>query len=262
MGDYLKSRDEGRYNLEKKDESWSLMKKIGNSNWMKYSGFREKWATNFQVHYNQCRKAIFLIMRSCALSSSIDLIEGRSGAASDGRLAPREEIEKFLRERSLSQSFISTFVKVGYTEECRRLLNAMGFTSEDTDRLQELWDLEMKSRDEIDSSASSPSSSNEYLSLDGLYLKKLLSKPLVQALREIVMRKPFDPVEYLAHWLLNYKICEEREMRRKEFELELMIERERVVQRDDKEEVPIKVEEYEEEEEEGFVDDWSVLNDE
>ncbi|CAL7951016.1 unnamed protein product [Xylocopa violacea] len=136
----------------------------------------------------------------------------------------------------------------------------MGFTSEDTDKLQELWNLEKKNREEIDSLASSPPSSDEYLSSDGLYLKNLLSKPLARALREIVTKKPFDPVEYLAHWLLNYKICEEREKKRREFELELMIERERLGQPDDKEEVSIEVEEGEEEE--GFIDDWSILNDE
>lgn len=35
-------------------------------------------------------------------------------------LAPREEIAKFLRERSMSQSFVNTFLKLGYTEEFRR----------------------------------------------------------------------------------------------------------------------------------------------
>ncbi|XP_026671511.1 DPY30 domain-containing protein 2-like [Ceratina calcarata] len=104
----------------------------------------------------------------------------------------------------------------------------MGFTIEETEELRRLWNLELEDRFEIDSFASLPSSSNEYLSSDGLFLKNLISKPLTQALREIVAKKPFDPIEYLGHWLLNYKICEEREQRRKEFELELMLEREKL----------------------------------
>lgn len=32
----------------------------------------------------------------------------------------REEIECFLRERSLSQSFITTFLKIGFTDEVHR----------------------------------------------------------------------------------------------------------------------------------------------
>ncbi|KAK1129890.1 hypothetical protein K0M31_019593 [Melipona bicolor] len=132
----------------------------------------------------------------------------------------------------------------------------MGFTLEETQELRKLCNLESECLQEVDSSTSLPSSSNEeeYLSSDSLYLKHLLSKLLTRAIREVITRKPSDPVEYLGHWLLNYKveyfepsivpkfsttlseeidqlkfqICEEREKRRKEFELELMIERERV----------------------------------
>lgn len=43
-----------------------------------------------------------------------------SEEAHEETLAPREEIVKFLRERSMSQSFINTFLKLGYTEEFRR----------------------------------------------------------------------------------------------------------------------------------------------
>lgn len=87
-----------------------------------------------------------------------------------------------------------------------RLLKAMGFTDEDITMLQNLWSLDLKDPEETDSSISLPSSSDEYLSSDGLYLKNLLSKPLANGLREIVTKKPFDPVEYLGHWLLNYKV--------------------------------------------------------
>lgn len=82
----------------------------------------------------------------------------------------------------------------------------MGFTDEDITMLQNLWSLDLKDPEETDSSISLPSSSDEYLSSDGLYLKNLLSKPLANGLREIVTKKPFDPVEYLGHWLLNYKV--------------------------------------------------------
>lgn len=82
----------------------------------------------------------------------------------------------------------------------------MGFTLEETEELRKLWEWETECPHEIDSSASLPSSSNEYLSSDSVYLKYLLSKPLAHALRDIVTRKPFDPVEYLGHWLLNYKV--------------------------------------------------------
>ncbi|XP_012243628.1 DPY30 domain-containing protein 2-like [Bombus impatiens] len=140
----------------------------------------------------------------------------------------------------------------------------MGFTLEETEELRKLWEWETECPHEIDSSASLPSSSNEYLSSDSVYLKHLLSKPLAHALRDIVTRKPFDPVEYLGHWLLNYKICEERETRKKEFELELMIERERTkLQKGEEEEVSVLSQgEEEEEEEEGFFDDWTFVNDE
>lgn len=82
----------------------------------------------------------------------------------------------------------------------------MGFDSEEVKALQKLCDLEMEGLKEDDSLVSLPSSSEEYLSSDGLYLKHLLSKPLAQALREIIAKKPFDPIEYLGHWLLNYKV--------------------------------------------------------
>lgn len=87
-----------------------------------------------------------------------------------------------------------------------RLLTAMGFTFEETEELRKLWESERECPHEIDSFASLPSSSNEYLSSDSLYLKHLLSKPLAYALRDVITRKPFDPVEYLGHWLLNYKV--------------------------------------------------------
>ncbi|XP_017760541.1 PREDICTED: uncharacterized protein LOC108551052 [Eufriesea mexicana] len=177
---------------------------------------------------------------------------------------PREEIEKFLREKSMSQSFINTFLKIGFTDEFHReapflyrLLNAMGFTIEEIKELRRLCDLEIKGLEENDSLVSLPSSSDDHLSFDGLYLKRLLSKPLAQALREIIAKKPFDPIEYLGHWLLNYKICEEMGKRRKEFELELMIEREKMKLRQE-DEAPSSMN-ADEERDEGLFDDWRFL---
>lgn len=48
------------------------------------------------------------------------LARGDSEEAQEETLAVREEIVKFLRERSMSQSFVNTFLKLGYTEEFRR----------------------------------------------------------------------------------------------------------------------------------------------
>ncbi|XP_078034065.1 uncharacterized protein LOC144468464 [Augochlora pura] len=137
------------------------------------------------------------------------------------------EIEKFLRDRSMSESLISTFLKVGFADEFGRFLKTMGITEEDIVELERLWAIEAKNRGEVDSIGSLDSSSSGCLSPDGTYLRNSLSKPLSRALREIVATKPFDPIEYLAHWLLNYKVCQEREIRRRELDLELMIERER-----------------------------------
>lgn len=42
-------------------------------------------------------------------------------------------------------------------------------------------------------------------SLDNIYLFNQLMVPLKQGLSEVVMRKPRDPIDYLAQWLLHYK---------------------------------------------------------
>ncbi|CAD1468179.1 unnamed protein product, partial [Heterotrigona itama] len=81
----------------------------------------------------------------------------------------------------------------------------MGLTLEETEELRKLCNLESKCLQEIDTSTSLSSSSNECLSSDSLCLKHLFSKPLAHAIREVIARKPSDPVEYLGHWLLNYK---------------------------------------------------------
>jgi len=76
--------------------------------------------------------------------------------------------------------------------------------------LQDLWQAKIevnKSSDSINSTSDSSSSNGHaQLSQNSIYLKKVLGKLLIQALCEIVAKKPVDPVEYLAHWLLHYKV--------------------------------------------------------
>lgn len=48
------------------------------------------------------------------------------------------------------------------------------------------------------------------LSFDGKWLRKYFKLPLKMAIKEIVTRKPCDPVNYLGFWLLNYRRCRER----------------------------------------------------
>ena len=43
------------------------------------------------------------------------------------------------------------------------------------------------------------------LSCDGKWLRRHLKFPLKMAVKEIVAKKPFDPVGYLGFWLLNYR---------------------------------------------------------
>lgn len=38
------------------------------------------------------------------------------------------------------------------------------------------------------------------------YLKKYFGKLLPSALSEIISVKPYDPIEYLGHWLLYFKV--------------------------------------------------------
>ncbi|XP_076381570.1 uncharacterized protein LOC117226188 isoform X2 [Megalopta genalis] len=164
------------------------------------------------------------------------------------------EIAKLLRDRSISESLITTLLKVGFADEFGRLLKTMGVPEGDIAELERLWTIEAKNRGDVDSIGSLDSSSSGNLSPDGTYLRNSLSKPLSRALREIVATKPFDPIEYLAHWLLNYKVCQEREKRRKELDLELMIERERRRPKEEEREEGLYGDECEEEEE--CAGDW------
>jgi len=90
-------------------------------------------------------------------------------------------------------------------------LKILNLSDKDIDNLQDLWQEKIaidESNDFISSTVSDESSSDGrvHLSPNSVYLKKALSKPLIQALREIVMKKPADPVEYLAHCLLHFKV--------------------------------------------------------
>lgn len=91
-----------------------------------------------------------------------------------------------------------------------RLLKTLNLSDDDIDNLQDLWQTKIKvdkSSDSINSTSDKSSSNNDtQLSPNSMYLKKVLSKPLIQALCEIVAKKPTDPVEYLGHWLVHYKV--------------------------------------------------------
>ncbi|XP_033179631.1 uncharacterized protein LOC117152347 [Bombus impatiens] len=47
------------------------------------------------------------------------------------------------------------------------------------------------------------------LSFDGKWLRKYFKLPLKMGIKEIIARKPCDPVTYLGFWLLNYRRCQE-----------------------------------------------------
>lgn len=92
-----------------------------------------------------------------------------------------------------------------------RFLKALDLTDDDVDTIRDLWQIKIeqvsKSSDSINSTSPGDSSS-AHVSSNSVYLKRILSKPLIQALREIVMKKPADPIEYLGHWLLHYKVSQ------------------------------------------------------
>ncbi|XP_071577764.1 uncharacterized protein, partial [Temnothorax nylanderi] len=138
-----------------------------------------------------------------------------------------EEIAIFLHEKDLSENLVETLINTSLTDEHVRLLKTLNLSDDDIDNLQDLWQTKIevdKSSDSINSTSNN-SSSNCHAQLlpNNIYLKKVLSKPLIQALCEIVAKKLTDPVEYLGHWLLHYKIYEERAVQQKERKLELSI---------------------------------------
>ncbi|KAG5339583.1 DYDC2 protein, partial [Acromyrmex charruanus] len=164
-----------------------------------------------------------------------------------------EKIAKFLREKDLDENLIETLINIGLTDEHIRLLKTLNLNEDDINNLQDLWQAKInKSNDSIINSTSGSLSSNglhEQLSSNSIYLKRILSKPLIQALCEIITKKPADPVEYLGHWLFHYKIYEERAIQQKERELELSIREELILkQYEDKDAV---FDEQKDEEEKG-----------
>ncbi|KAG5328817.1 DYDC2 protein, partial [Acromyrmex heyeri] len=136
-----------------------------------------------------------------------------------------EKIAKFLHEKDLDENLIETLINIGLTDEHIRLLKTLNLNEDDINNLQDLWQAKInKSNDSIINSTSGSLSSNglqEQLSSNSIYLKRILSKPLIQALCEIITKKPADPVEYLGHWLFHYKIYEERAIQQKELELSI-----------------------------------------
>ncbi|KAL6259905.1 hypothetical protein P5V15_009816 [Pogonomyrmex californicus] len=164
-----------------------------------------------------------------------------------------EKIVTFLHEKGLSENLIKTLIKNDLTDEHIRFLKELNLNDDNIDYLQDLWKTKIeidKSSGSINSITSSNSLSNDYIQLspNSLYLKKVLSKPLIQALCEIVAKKPSDPIEYLGHWLLHYKICEERAIQQKERELELSIDREKLDLKDVEETKSILTERKDEDE--------------
>ncbi|XP_046822033.1 uncharacterized protein LOC124425567 [Vespa crabro] len=145
----------------------------------------------------------------------------------ESKKGERKSIEKYLREKGLSTSLIKSVLTNGFTDEyIRLLLKSLHITEDEIEYMKLTYQMELNDSSSSIKSCSS-TSSDYYLSSDSLYLKNLLSKALTRALPEIASKKPYDPIEYLGHWLLHLKISEEKRNKQREFELELMIEREK-----------------------------------
>ncbi|XP_033215079.1 uncharacterized protein LOC117171674 isoform X2 [Belonocnema kinseyi] len=143
----------------------------------------------------------------------------------------KENFIEHLKQRGISNDLMARLLRNGLTEETIRLLQALGFSTDKLENLQKLWQIVLSENDDDECSGSTilePSSSDEYMSLDSLYLKSYISVPIKKALREIILRKPKDPVEFLGQWLLHFKVYEEREIKLKECEIELTTEREKL----------------------------------
>nr|XP_012233684.1 PREDICTED: uncharacterized protein LOC105678716 [Linepithema humile] len=122
-----------------------------------------------------------------------------------------KNIAGLLHKKDLRKNLSKTLINSDFTDEHIRLLKALNLSDEDIDNLRDLRRIKIEvseSSGSINSATSNNSSLNERMHLlpNRVYLRKVLSKPLIQALREIVMKKPSDPVEYLGHWLLHFKI--------------------------------------------------------
>ncbi|GAB1859311.1 DPY30 domain-containing protein 2 [Camponotus japonicus] len=162
----------------------------------------------------------------------IEVIKGVKETEKNKRdLEIDKSIATFLRDKGLSENLVKTLINAGLTDEHVRLLKALNLNDDDINNLRDLWRAKIeisKSNDSFNSSTSDSSSDDVHLSSNKVYLKKVMSKLLIRALCEIVAKKPADPVEYLGHWLLHFKVCEERIMQQKERDLELLIDREKL----------------------------------
>lgn len=50
-----------------------------------------------------------------------------------------------------------------------------------------------------------PSDVRDDEGLDSSYVKQHLGQPLILGLAQICLKKPKDPIEFLAHWLYRYR---------------------------------------------------------
>nr|XP_050851261.1 uncharacterized protein LOC127064367 isoform X1 [Vespula vulgaris]XP_050851262.1 uncharacterized protein LOC127064367 isoform X1 [Vespula vulgaris]XP_050851263.1 uncharacterized protein LOC127064367 isoform X1 [Vespula vulgaris]XP_050851266.1 uncharacterized protein LOC127064367 isoform X1 [Vespula vulgaris]XP_050851267.1 uncharacterized protein LOC127064367 isoform X1 [Vespula vulgaris]XP_050851268.1 uncharacterized protein LOC127064367 isoform X1 [Vespula vulgaris]XP_050851269.1 uncharac len=177
----------------------------------------------------------------------------------------RISMEKYLREKGLSTSLIKSILNNGLTDEYIRLLKALNITDDEIEHIKSIYQMKLddssvsliKSDESFISSSSSLASSDYYLSPDSLYLKTLLSKALTRALPEIASKKPYDPIEYLGHWLLHLKISEEQRNKKREFEIELMMEREKYKMMIVEDQETVSIESRGEEE---FIEDANFIN--
>lgn len=185
--------------------------------------------------------------------------------SSNKKKIKEKSLGEHLRERGLSDGLIKSLLTNGFTDEYIRLLKALGIPENEIEHLKLFWQKGFHdSTNSIESDdicvSSKSTMSDYYFSSEGLYLKYFFSDALIRALPEIAKKKPYDPIEYLGYWLLHLKICEERRNKQKEFEMELMIEREKYKMMIMEDRKIIRMESRDEEEEKELTEDWNFIN--